>query len=126
MAFARMRKAEGKNEQSVMYTQENLNKVTGILLAAGLEKWPMLCRELNIRDGRPDHVIVDWKYGSKPTADHYEFKSRPRYDQTRNVVVVENPWSTLQSAKDPELPVLGPYIEIDAEVAMKILILGVP
>lgn len=114
-----------------MWTQENLNKITGILLAAGLEKWPTLCRELNIRDGRPDHVIVDARYGSKPTADHYEFKSRPRHDQARDVVVVENPWSTLQSvavqmAKGPEIPVLGPYIEIDAEVAMKILVLGVP
>lgn len=105
-----------------MWTQENLNKVTGILLAAGLEEWPVLCKELNLKSGRPNGIIVNVIYGSKSTADHYEFEPRPWHDETRNVVVVKNPWSTLQSlAKEPQLP--GPYVEIDADIAMKILVL---
>lgn len=113
-----------------MFSRENLNKITEIFRSAGVEQWPRLCKELNIRKGTPKNVIVDWIYGSKPTADHYKYEARPYHDPDKNVVVFESPWpgplEVLKQMNDPEYPVFGGYLEIDSEVAAKILVLGLP
>lgn len=113
-----------------MWNRENLEKITSALRAAGTESWPRLCKELGIRSGRPNNVIVDATYGSKTTADYYQFEPNPYYDESKNLVVVENPWSTVHSVvmqqRNFDYPVFGGYIELDAEVAIKILVLGVP
>lgn len=111
-----------------MWTLEKLNKVTEILGAAGERDWPRLCAELHVRAGNPHRVIASVKYGNRAVAGEYEFKSIPRYDEGGKVVVVENPWSTahavVKQMHDPQHPVFGSYVEIDADVAMKLLVLG--
>lgn len=111
-----------------MWTQENLNRVTEILKCSGEANWPRICVELNISTGNPNHVIASVKYGERAVADEYEFKSIPRYDEAEGVVVVENPWSTahavIKQMHDPNYPVFGSYVKINADLATKLLVLG--
>lgn len=111
-----------------MWTQENLNRVSEILKCSGEANWPRICVELNVRTGNPNHVVASVKYGNRAVADEYEFRSIPRYDEAKGVVVVENPWSTahavFKKTQDPNYPAFGKYIEIDADLATKLLVLG--
>ena len=102
-----------------MWDEEKLGRITELIRSAGSRRWPEICVKLNIRKGFPLNVIAGAKYGSKATADEYLFRTTPRYDDTRNMVIVENPWHIWES-----LPVVGKYIEFDAELAIKILVLG--
>ena len=112
-----------------MWTQENLNRVSEILKCSGEANWPRLCSELNIRSGMPEHIIVSAKFGNRAVADEYEFRSIPMHNKEKDTVVVENPWfntvhSSTRRMHDPNCLIFWPYIEIDADMAMKILVLG--
>lgn len=113
------------------WSREKLNGVTALLRSAGEERWPQLAVELGIRKGAPKHFIKGWKYDdpTKATASHYDFESVPWHDESRSVVVVENPFYSVNEVfrkefVDKELPVFGRFIEMDEEVAMKLLVLG--
>lgn len=112
-----------------MWTQENMNRITEILKCSGEANWPRICVELNVRTGNPNHVVASVKYGNRAVADEYEFRSIPRYDEAKGVVVVENPWfatvhSAISQMHDPNYPAFGKYIEIDADIAVKLIVLG--
>ena len=121
---------ESDDSVRAFWNQESLRRVSEALKDGGIENWPRVCSWLNISPGSPDYFIKDAKYGLNPTADYYEFEARPRYDPQRNLVVVENPYSTalqvLHQTTDSDLIVLGPWVQLDAEDALKALVLGAP
>lgn len=121
---------ESDDPARTFWGQGNLKRVSEALKAGGIDNWPRVCSWLNISPGSPDYFVKDAKYGLSPTADHYEFETRPRYDSHRKVVVVENPYSTalqvLHQTADSEFLVPGPWVQLDAEDALKVLVLGVP
>lgn len=115
------------------WNREKFNRVTRALQEAGLPEWPRMCLELNIRNGSPRFLVNRAHYDdpSKATASHYDFSSVPWHDEVRDVIVIENPFlvslAVLNNQHvDPSFPVLGPFVEMDAETATKILVLGLP
>jgi hypothetical protein len=112
----------------MIWTQENFQRLTELFRAAGQDKWSQICSNLNIKKGFPLNIIASAKYGNKTTADEYFFKSMARYDEFRNVVVVENPWAenfrhVARYSLENNYPFPSEYIELDADVAVKILVL---
>lgn len=113
-----------------MWSREKLDRVSAAILASA-DRWPELATELGVREGTPKHVIKGWRYDdpTKATASHYDFDSIPHHDESRGVVVVENPFSSVSAVfkrefVDREYPVFGRFLEIDEDVAMKLLVLG--
>lgn len=114
-----------------LWNKENFHKITKILKEKGLENWPKLCVELKINKGDPAWGVKKAYYSTGVVADYYDIEEYPRYDKIKNVVVVENPFTTAQQIvnnhyANPDFPVFGPFIQINAEVARKILVLGLP
>jgi hypothetical protein len=118
-----------------LWNKENLQKITKILEEKGIENWPKICVELKISKGNPAWHVKKAYYSTKATADSYDFEKSARYDKIRSVVVVENPWlglpasQVLNNSHDPLPPdyldiIFGSFIELDAEIARKILVLG--
>ena len=113
------------------WTQDNLARISSILLAKGIENWPKLCIELKISNGDPAWGVKNAYYSTKAVADYYDIEEYARYDKIKNVVVVENPFSTVRQVVNnlfvnSDFPVFGNFIELDADVARKILVLGIP
>lgn len=114
-----------------LWTKENFQKITKILEEKGIENWPKICVELKISKGDPAWGVKNAYYSTKATADYYDFEEFPRYDNLKNVVVVKNPFSTAQQVINnifvsEGFPIFGEFVELDAETARKILVLGLP
>lgn len=112
------------------WTQENLAKVSSAFLSKGEQNWCKICSKLNILPGNPDFYIKNAYYGKQAVADYYDFEYASWYDEKENLVIVENPYpvavSMVFSENCFEPPPSTKYVKLDAELARKILVLGVP
>lgn len=114
-----------------LWSKENFRKITKILEEKGIENWPKICVELKISKGDPAWGVKNAYYSTSAVADHYDIEEYPRYDKIKNVVVVENPFSVARQVVNnifghPDFPIFGKFIQLDAEIARKILVIGLP
>lgn len=112
-----------------LWSEKDFEKISDLLERKGVENWIVLCKELSIRKGLPGYVVTDAHYGNKPTADKYDFEKTPRYDPVKKVVVVRNPFSSVMLLvihRNKADIVCSEFVEIDEEIARRVLVLGVP
>ncbi len=117
-------------EEVNFWTKDNLNKITAVFFEKGEQNWCRMCSEFGIIPGFPDFYIKNAYYDKKAVAEYYDFEETPRYDKLKNTVVFENPFIAPVSYVFSETceypPPLTKFVEIDAETAKKILVLGLP
>jgi hypothetical protein len=88
-----------------------------------LETWRVFCRKHNFRPGSPEWYVKKAYYGSDVVADRYDIEEVPVYWDWKDAVVVRNPFFATDSKEEL---LKWRWLEIDAELAMKFLVLGVP
>lgn len=118
------------------WTRENLEKLSkllffvpnkkeysGLVQNSFLDSWIKFCKEFKIKPGTPDFFVEKAYYEDKVVANFYDFEEVPVYYEHKNTVVVKNPF---YNPKEKELFLRLKFIEIDAELARKFLVLGLP
>jgi hypothetical protein len=122
------------------WAREALNKLTEVLTGAigppfpvqqnqplphppFLEKWREFCIKHKIKPGAPDFYVKGAHYTDKSVADFYDFEEVPMYYDHKNTVVVLNPFFGQKSEEDF---LRYKWLEIDAELAVRFLVLGLP
>ena len=88
-----------------------------------LETWRAFCGKHNVRPGSPEWYVKKAYYGSDVVADRYDIEEVPVYWDWKDAVVVRNPFFATDSKEEL---LKWRWLEIDAELAMKFLVLGVP
>lgn len=91
-----------------------------------LEAWRAFCNTFNMKPGTPDFYVKNAHYTDKVVADHYDFEEIPVYLEHKNTVVFLNPFFDVSNFKQTEDFLRYRWLEMDAELAMKFLVLGVP
>jgi hypothetical protein len=86
-----------------------------------LETWREFCGRYDIQPGSPEWYVKKAYYGRDVVADRYDIEEFPVYWDWKNSVVVRNPFFAEDSKEEP---LKWRWLEIDAELAMKILVLG--
>lgn len=81
------------------------------------------CEKYNIKPGSPDWYVKKAYYGSDVVADRYDIEELPIHWDWKNTVVVLNPFHDHKSQHDF---IRYKWLEIDEEMARKLLVLGVP
>jgi hypothetical protein len=120
------------------WTHETLNKVTQVLSGAidpplpaqnnqpFRPTWEVLSEffmEHNIKTGTPDICVRKAYYNSgRAVADHYDFEEAPKHYERNDTVVVLNPFFGMNSNDSR----YGKWLEMDADLAKKFLVLGLP
>jgi hypothetical protein len=115
------------------WTQENLNKLSQIMLNVPnkstdrfkgfLESWTEFCEKFKIKPGSPDFYVKKAYYGQNAHADRYDFEEVPIYYEWKNTVVIKNPF---YNSNANELFIRIKFLELDADLARKFLVLGLP
>lgn len=91
-----------------------------------LEAWRAFCKKFNLKPGTPDFYVKNAHYTDKVVADDYDFEEIPVYLEHKNTVVFLNPFFDVSNFKQTEDFLRYRWLEIDAELAMKFLVLGIP
>jgi len=91
-----------------------------------LEVWREFCIKFNLKPGAPDFYVKNAHYGKEVVADYYDFEELPIYWEWKNTVVFLNPFFDASNFKQTEDFLKYRWLEIDAEMAMKFLVLGIP
>jgi hypothetical protein len=87
-----------------------------------LETWRAFCGKHNLKPGSPEWYVKKAYYGSDVVADRYDIEEVPIYLDWKDAVVVRNPFFVKDSKEEL---LKWRWLEIDAELAMKFLVLGV-
>jgi hypothetical protein len=85
-----------------------------------LETLREFCGRHDIKPGSPEWYVKKAHYESDVVADRYDIKEFPVYWEWKDAVVVRNPFFAEDSKEEP---LNWRWLEIDAELAEKILVL---
>lgn len=109
------------------WTRDTLNKLSEVLKDYTQKNqhpdWREFCIEHNFKPGSPDWRVKNAHYGADVVADHYDIEETPIFWEWKNTVVVLNPLFDRKSQHDF---FKYKWLEIDAELARKFLVLGIP
>jgi hypothetical protein len=104
----------------VKWDKESLEKVTTILADLPLEKWREFSQEMDARDAiTSSWAATVWPCPVGTAHISQGHDPKPAYLKLTNKVVIRNPFPHHHF-----VIATTPYIEVDADMAMKVLVLG--